>query len=43
MGKHQRKIEAALAARQAATPKLPGYHVPGSRNKRKTGYGRSSK
>lgn len=35
MAKHKRKVEAALAARQAAAPTGPGYHKPGSRNKRK--------
>jgi hypothetical protein len=37
MAKHQRKIEAALAARQANAPTGPGFKKPGSRN-RKKGY-----
>jgi len=35
--KNQLKIDAALAARQAAH-KGPGGKLPGSRNKKKTGY-----
>lgn len=42
MAKHKRKIEAALAARQAAAPSERGFHLPGSRN-RKKGYKRSPK
>lgn len=42
MGKHQRKVEAALAARQASAPGTSGFHKPGSRN-RKKGYQKSPK
>lgn len=35
--KNQMKIDAALAARQAAH-KGPGGKLPGSRNRKKTGY-----
>lgn len=42
MGKHKDKIEKALLARQKAVPdKLLGFKMPGSRNKKKTGYPRS--
>lgn len=43
MAKFKRKIDAALAARQAAwSPGQPGYHKPGSRN-RKKGYRKAPK
>jgi hypothetical protein len=38
MGKHHDKIQKALEARIAATPKGDGFRKPGSQNKRKTGY-----
>lgn len=42
MAKHQRKVQAALAARQAAAQTGPGFHKPGSLNKRK-GYAKAPK
>jgi hypothetical protein len=38
MGKHLDKIEKALIQRQQAVPNKGGYHIPGSMNKKKTGY-----
>ena len=38
MGKHLDKILAALEIRKKNVPKGSGYKVPGSMNKRKTGY-----
>ncbi len=36
--KHQSKIDRALEFRKAHTPKEGGFRIPGSLNKRKTGY-----
>lgn len=36
--KHHDKVAQALEVRKANAPKERGYHVPGSMNKRKTGY-----
>lgn len=38
MGKHHDKIAEALEIRQRNTPNKSGYNMPGSMNKRKTGY-----
>lgn len=38
MGKHNDKIAAALEVRKANVPNKSGYKVPGSMNKKKTGY-----
>lgn len=38
MGKHHDKILKALEIRKATTPKGPEYKMPGSMNKKKTGY-----
>jgi hypothetical protein len=40
MGKHLKKIEAALKIRQA-NHKGPGGKLPGSMNKKKTGYSKA--
>lgn len=40
MGKHKDKIEKSLKIRQANTPNKPGFKMPGSMNKKKTGYNR---
>ena len=38
MGKHYEKIAKALEIRKATMPKGSGFKVPGSMNKKKTGY-----
>ena len=38
MGKHHDKIAKALEIRKANMPKGAGFKVPGSMNKKKTGY-----
>jgi hypothetical protein len=38
MGKHLDKIVKSLEIRKKHVPKKSGYHVPGSMNKKKTGY-----
>lgn len=38
MGKHHDKIAKALEIRRANTPNKPGFKMPGSMNKKKTGY-----
>jgi len=38
MGKHHDKVLKALEARKAAVPQKGGYNMPGSMNKKKTGY-----
>ena len=38
MGKHLDKITTALEIRKSNTPKGNGFKVPGSMNKKKTGY-----
>lgn len=38
MGKHHDKIAEALKIRKRNVPQKGGYHVPGSMNKKKTGY-----
>lgn len=38
MGKHHDKIAKALEIRKSNTPKGGGFKVPGSMNKKKTGY-----
>lgn len=38
MGKHHDKIMEALEIRKRNTPQKGGYNMPGSQNKRKTGY-----
>jgi hypothetical protein len=38
MGKHHDKIKKALEKRIAKAPNKSGFHVPGSMNKKKTGY-----
>ena len=38
MGKHHDKIARALEIRKANMPKGSGFRVPGSMNKKKTGY-----
>ena len=38
MGKHLDKIAKALEIRKSNTPKGNGFKVPGSMNKKKTGY-----
>ena len=38
MGKHHDKIKKALEIRKSHTPKGAGFKVPGSMNKKKTGY-----
>lgn len=38
MGKRHDKVLKALEIRQKNTPQKPGYNMPGSMNKRKTGY-----
>jgi hypothetical protein len=38
MSKHHDKIKKALEQRIAATPNKGGYKIPGSMNKKKTGY-----
>lgn len=43
MGKHHDKIKEALEARRSATPNKPGFKMPGSMNKKKTGYARRGK
>jgi hypothetical protein len=42
MAKHQRKVQAALEARQASAPVGPGFTKPGSLN-RKKGYSKAPK
>lgn len=38
MGKHHDKIAKSLEIRKRTTPNKPGFKVPGSMNKKKTGY-----
>jgi hypothetical protein len=38
MGKHHDKIAKALEIRRNTTPNKPGFKMPGSMNKKKTGY-----
>jgi len=38
MGKHHDKILKALEKRRAGVPNKGGFHMPGSMNKKKTGY-----
>lgn len=38
MGKHHDKVLKALETRRKTTPNKPGYRMPGSMNKKKTGY-----
>jgi hypothetical protein len=38
MGKHHNKVLKALEMRQKNTPAKPGFKMPGSMNKKKTGY-----
>lgn len=40
MGKHHDKIARALEIRQKNVPQKGGYNMPGSMNKKKTGYTR---
>ena len=42
MGKHHDKVKEALEIRQRNTPKIGGFNMPGSMNKRKTGYKKRS-
>jgi hypothetical protein len=43
MGKHHDKVAKALEIRQKNTPQTPGFNMPGSMNKRKTGYAKTRK
>jgi hypothetical protein len=38
MGKHHDKVLKALEGRKAACPNKGGYNMPGSMNKKKSGY-----
>jgi hypothetical protein len=40
MAKHHDKIAKSLEIRKANTPNKPGFKMPGSMNKKKTGYSR---
>ena len=38
MGKHHDKVAKALEIRRKNTPNVSGYKMPGSMNRRKSGY-----
>jgi len=38
MGKHHDKVLKGLEKRRANTPNKPGYKMPGSMNRKKSGY-----